>query len=76
MDVLLAEYSSQNQTPSNSQQGLYGIKHGFLPTAGDAMTTYDEAWSHTARLTVIKCWKKSQCLYPERITELDIAIRN
>ena len=76
MDVLLAKFSSQTQTPSNSQQGLYGIKDGFSPTAGDAMTIYNEAWSHTDRLTVIKFWKKIQCLGPERITDLDIAIRN
>ena len=40
------------------------------------MTMDEEAWSHTARLTVIKCWKVNHCLGPERITDLDIAIRN
>ena len=40
------------------------------------MTMYDEALSHTARLNVIKYSKKSQCLGPERITDLDIATRN
>ena len=76
MEFLLDKFSSQTQTLSNSQQGLYGIKIRYLPTAGDAMSMYDEAWSHTARLTVIKCWTKIQCLGPERIIDLDIAIRN
>ena len=40
------------------------------------MTIYSEAWSHTARMTVRKCWKKSQYLGSERITDLDLAIRN
>ena len=38
------------------------MRHGFLPTIGDAMELFDEAWSQTSRMTVIKCWIKSQCL--------------
>ena len=48
--------------------------HVCLRTAGDAMTMYDEIWSHIGQLTVIKCWKKYQCLSTERITNLDMAI--
>ncbi len=47
---------------------LLGLKDRFLPHVGDAMELFDDAWSTTSRVTVMKCWMKSQCL-PEQHME-------
>ncbi len=44
------------QRASHQRLGVGGIEQGCLPHAGDAIRLFDEAWSETARTTVIKCW--------------------
>ena len=62
INVMLEKKAENRQFPSPSQQGIHGVRDGFLPTVGDAMELYDEACHSTPRSTIIKCFMKSQCL--------------
>ena len=47
--------------------GMFGIREGFLPYDGDAISIFDAAWSRTKRITVMKCCIKSECLPQEHV---------
>ena len=70
---MLAKLAGTRQFPSSSQQGVHGVRDGFLPTVGDAMESYDEAWHSSSRSTIFKYWMKSQCL-PESHLERGTAL--
>ncbi len=50
-----ASYQRLANVPSS--RGVVGIEQGCLHV-GDAIRLFDEAWSQTARTTIIKCWMK------------------
>ena len=73
VNVMLQKQSGDWDFPASSQRGVFGVRDGFLPTIGDAMEIFNEAWHATSRSTAIQCWLKSQCLpelHREWCTEL------
>ena len=64
--VMEARFRKEIECSSDSERGMCGIREGQLPHVGDAMNLFNEAWSLTRRLTVIKCCVKSICL-PENL---------
>ena len=58
---MLERQSGARDFPSSSQQGIYGVRDGFLPTIGDAMEIFDESWHGTPCSRVMKRWMKSEC---------------
>ena len=60
IDVMLRKNANETEVPDYSQKRIFGLRYGFLPTVEDAMQLFGEAWSQKSRMTVIKCWIKSQ----------------
>ncbi len=42
----------------------------------NAVEMFDEPWSRTSRLTVMKCWIKSQCLQPNQVEQYSALIQD
>ena len=59
---MLRKHANETEFPDNALQGMFGLRHRFLPAVVDGMQILDEASSQTSRMTVIKCCIKSQCL--------------
>ena len=59
---MLRKHANETKFLDNPQQGMFGLRNGFLPTAVDAMQLFGEALSQTSHIAVIKCYIKSQCL--------------
>ena len=55
ISVMLQKQSAARDFPASLQQVVFGIHDRFLPTIGDAIETFDEAWLASSRSTVIKC---------------------
>ena len=73
INVMLAKQAETRQFLLSSQQGMHGVRDGFLRTIGDAIELYDEASHSPSRSTIIQCRMKSQCLlesHHERSTAL------
>lgn len=47
-----------------------------MPTIGDAIQIFDEAWHATSRSTAIKCCLKSQCLPESHVQRCNQSLRD
>ena len=67
---MLQKNLDQSLVQPSSARGVLGVQEGFLPYVGDAMGIFDKAWSQTSRITIKKCWIKSNCLANEQALPL------
>ena len=61
INLMLQKQAETRQFLSSTQQGINGVRDGFLPTVGDVIELHDEAWHSTSRSTIVKSWMKIQC---------------
>ena len=62
LSVMEKHWLANEQFPNGSRNGNYGIREGQLPHMVDAIVMLNDACSAVSRVTVLKCWVKSQCL--------------
>ncbi len=67
IDIILKLKENDENRSTSSQQGMLNINDGFLPDFSDTMELFDVSWSRNSRLTVTKCWIKSQCLHLNQV---------
>ena len=67
---------TNEQFPNGSSNGNFGIREGQLPHVADAIAMFNDAWSAVSRVTVMKCWVKSQCLGAQHTQCLNSLIEN
>ena len=51
--------SEEYHFPPIAQNDRWGLRDGYLPHFGDAISMSKDAWAKTERSTILKCWIKS-----------------
>ena len=68
--MIEARTSGRANFTEDSGRGKWGIREGQLPHVADAMEMFTEFWNALSRNSILRCWKKSQCLSETHITEV------
>ena len=71
IDVLQGRSSSNLGLKMNSGHGKCGFIEGQLPHVCDPMNLFNQSWDSIHRVSIMKCWMKSDCLTQSHLMKLN-----